>query len=92
MLKTSAFGLGFQHLPRNLANVNAWKTMFDPYIEKYERKEVLSELADVANAFWRKSVTSFNQINIVSSQSSSEIASKGIAWKHLPRRSSALTW
>ena len=26
------FGLGFQHLPRDLANVNAWKTMFDPYI------------------------------------------------------------
>ena len=32
VLKTAAFGLGFQHLPRNLANVNAWKTMFDPYI------------------------------------------------------------
>ena len=33
MLKTSAYGLGFQHLPRDLANVNAWKTMFDPYIK-----------------------------------------------------------
>ena len=33
VLKTAAFGLGFQHLPRDLANVNAWKTMFDPYIE-----------------------------------------------------------
>ena len=32
VLKTEAFGLGFQHLPRDLANVNAWKTMFDPYI------------------------------------------------------------
>ena len=32
MLKTSVYGLGFQHLPRDLANVNAWKTMFDPYI------------------------------------------------------------
>ena len=30
VLKTAAFGLGFQHLPRDLANVNAWKTMFDP--------------------------------------------------------------
>ena len=30
-VKTKAFGLGFQHLPRDLANVNAWKTMFDPY-------------------------------------------------------------
>ena len=34
VLKTVAFGLGFQHLPRDLANVNAWKTMFDPYITK----------------------------------------------------------
>ena len=24
-------GLGFQHLPWDLVNVNAWKTMFDPY-------------------------------------------------------------
>ena len=24
--------LGFQHLPRDLANVNEWKIMFDPYI------------------------------------------------------------
>ena len=31
VLKTSASGLGFQHLPRDLANVNAWKPMFDPY-------------------------------------------------------------
>ena len=23
---------GFQHLPRDLADVNAWKTMFDPYV------------------------------------------------------------
>ena len=35
MLKTSAYGLGFQHLPRDLANVNAWNTMFDPYIVRY---------------------------------------------------------
>ena len=32
VLKTAA-GLGFQHLPRDLANVNAWKTMFDPFID-----------------------------------------------------------
>ena len=32
VLKTAGFGLGFQHLPRDLANVNAWKIMFDPYI------------------------------------------------------------
>ena len=30
VLKTAAFGLGFQHLPRDLANINEWKTMFDP--------------------------------------------------------------
>ena len=33
VLKTAAFGLGFQHPPRYLAYVNAWKTMFDPYIK-----------------------------------------------------------
>ena len=33
VLKNAAFGLGFQHLPQELANVNAWKTMFDPYID-----------------------------------------------------------
>ena len=32
MLKTSGFALGFQHLPQDLANVNEWKIMFDPYI------------------------------------------------------------
>ena len=31
VLKTPASGLGFQHLPRDLTNANAWKTMFDPY-------------------------------------------------------------
>ena len=33
VLKTSTFGLDFQHLPRDLANVNARKNMFDPYIK-----------------------------------------------------------
>ena len=32
VLKTTVFGLGFQHLPQDLVNVNAWKTMFDPNI------------------------------------------------------------
>ena len=36
VLKTAALGLGFQHLPRDLANVNALKIMFDPYINAYE--------------------------------------------------------
>ena len=29
-LKTSGFALGFQQFPRDLANVNEWKIMFDP--------------------------------------------------------------
>ena len=33
MLKTSGCALGFQHLPRNPADVNARKNMFDPYIK-----------------------------------------------------------
>ena len=41
MLKTSAYGLGFQHLSRDLANVNAWKTMFDPY-----RANVVPQIAE----------------------------------------------
>ena len=32
VLKTTASGLGFQHLPQDLENVNARKTMFDLYI------------------------------------------------------------
>ena len=40
MLKTSAYGLGFQHLPRDLANVNAWKTMFDPYIDSFDKVQL----------------------------------------------------
>ena len=40
VLKTEAEGRGFQHLPRDLANVNAWKTMFDPYI-RYTCQKVL---------------------------------------------------
>ena len=31
VLKTATSGLGFQHLPRDLANVDVWKTMFYPY-------------------------------------------------------------
>ena len=38
VLKTAASGLGFQHLPRDLANVNAWNTMFDPYNVKVKRQ------------------------------------------------------
>ena len=41
MLKTSgyalaytlSYALGFQHSPQDLANVNEWKIMFDPYIQ-----------------------------------------------------------
>ena len=36
VLKTAASGLGFQYLPRDQTNINAWKTMFDPCIENEE--------------------------------------------------------
>ena len=32
VLKTVAFDPGFQHFPQDLAIVNAWKTMGEPYI------------------------------------------------------------
>ena len=41
VLKTAAFGLGFQHLPQNLANVNAWKNMFDPYINTLAQDKMI---------------------------------------------------
>ena len=31
VLKPAALGLCSQNLPQDLANINAWKTMFDPY-------------------------------------------------------------
>ena len=31
-MKTSGFAPDFQHFPRDLANVNDWKIMFDPSI------------------------------------------------------------
>ena len=46
VLKTAASGLGFQHLPRDLANVNAWKTMFDPYNIQLSQETGLRECAD----------------------------------------------
>ena len=34
VLKTEGEAQGFQHLPRDIATVNEWKIMFDPYINK----------------------------------------------------------
>ena len=36
----SGFALGFQHLPWDLANVNEWKIMFDPYMETFIWKKM----------------------------------------------------
>ena len=33
VLKTEGEARGFQHFPRDLANVNEWKIMFDPSID-----------------------------------------------------------
>ena len=33
VLKTSRFTLGFQQFPRDIANVNEWKIMFDSSID-----------------------------------------------------------
>ena len=56
VLKTEAEGLGFQHLPRDPANVNAWKTMFYPYIIiKYYRRNSNNHRSYSTNDAKRKS-------------------------------------
>ena len=39
-MKTSGFALGYQHFPLDLADVNAWKIMFDPSISNERRKKL----------------------------------------------------
>ena len=43
MLKTSGFALGFQHVPWDIANVNEWKIMFDPYNQNWEYRPSLED-------------------------------------------------
>ena len=43
VLKTEASGLGFQHLPQDLANVNAWKTCLIPVLYKCHDFAVLMQ-------------------------------------------------
>ena len=46
-MNTEAYnGLGFQHLPQDLANVNVWTTMFDPYIERQKSPFGITKMAD----------------------------------------------
>ena len=51
VLKIDTIGhdaLGFQHSPRDLANVNEWKIMFDPYIQlKTCRQEQYSQYGKI---------------------------------------------
>ena len=51
VLKTAAFSLSFQHLPPDLANVNAWKNMFDPYI-KYSPLKFFADLSLKCTHIW----------------------------------------
>ena len=44
-VENRATGFGYQLLPRVLANVNAWKTMFHPYrdIWRYIKKKLIEQ-------------------------------------------------
>ena len=57
VLKTATFGLGFQQLPQDLANVNAWKTMFDPYIDPSNTKQIYSRWQSDYFLFFRENKT-----------------------------------
>ena len=59
VLKTVAFGLGFQHLPRDLANVNAWKTMLDPYTDLQHSSAWQSIQKNKCISPWKHSVGSW---------------------------------
>ena len=51
MLKSMfGFSLGFQHLPRDLANVNEWKIMFDPYSVNIRDEFHFSDIHQSMNA------------------------------------------
>ena len=63
VFKTAAFGLGFQHLPRDPANVNAWKTMFDP-------QSIL--LSPSWKASWKASVSIAENIMLNSVEASTQ--------------------
>ena len=39
VLKTSGFALGYQHFPRDIANVNEWEIMYDPFNNKLQKME-----------------------------------------------------
>ena len=49
-LKASGFALVFQHFPRDLANVNEWKIMFDPsiviYLISIYTRKLMCKIAD----------------------------------------------
>ena len=47
VLKTSGFALGFQHFPRDLANVNEWKIMFDPSISNFKIQFIFSNVVNM---------------------------------------------
>ena len=51
VLETEASGLGFQHLYRDLANVNTWKTMFDPYIERTHSRIFENKIMRVTESY-----------------------------------------
>ena len=37
-VKTLGFAFSFQHFPRDLANVNEWKIIYDPSRARYDMK------------------------------------------------------
>ena len=50
VLKTSCFALGYQHFPRDLANVNKWKIKFDPFIVSMQLVEAILTKSNIVFA------------------------------------------
>ena len=69
-LKTSGFALGFQHFPRDLANVNEWKIMFDPSIVGEIRSQAhhhrgIIGLHQCKQKLWQKGKHIFYPVNLL---------------------------
>ena len=92
VLKTVAFGLGFQHLPRDLANVNAWKTIFDPYIISRANAMIRLKLSRPRWLSWMRRPTGDQKVAGLTPAEVGNILSWRLIMKYFLRSFSPFRW